>query len=84
MLPATISGLGKMPGPDMNVNDPSMLTIWGEGAHPVFKEGDYRMRKVDFTNYIDLDNANLDYKCTGNKVLHQNINNPDATPVFEV
>lgn len=81
MLPATIGGLGGMPDA-MVVLDP--LTVWAEEKHPVFKEGDYRMRKVDFREYFDLDNVNLDYKCTGNTVLHQNANNPDATPVFEV
>jgi hypothetical protein len=50
----------------------------------VFEEGEYRMRKVQFSDYFDLDNPGLDFKCTGNTALHQNINNPDATPLFEV
>lgn len=50
----------------------------------MFEEGDYRMRKVDFSQYLDLANPGLGYTCTGNTAIHQNINNPDATPVFEV
>jgi len=52
-------------------------------AHPAFKEGVYKLRMVEFYNFVEANSEDYNFECTNNYAMHSNKENPDATPLFE-